>query len=164
MTTDFWAKRREQLQQQNPQPQPRQEPVRNAPWWDDTGTITQQGIDKQQQDPYTVTTGQPQQDEHDYSKATHLKSRAGSCPNCGSGNYVKPSATIATRCFDCGYVEGRQVNDLDTFVALQDAKTIQVKQADSAHGIRLGSSPDKNQIAMANAELEASANGKTRIA
>lgn len=157
--TDFWQKKREQLQQQGKLPQPRQEPVRNGPWWDETGNITRQPIDNQPQQQYDSN----QEPQHDFSKATHLQSKAGSCPNCGSGDYVKPSATVAARCWNCGYIDGRQVNDLDTFVALQDAKTIQVKQTASAHGIKLGSTPDKNQMALLNAQLEASANGKVLI-
>lgn len=33
--------------------------------------------------------------------------RTGGCPECGSGNWMRPSASVAARCFDCGHVEGR---------------------------------------------------------
>lgn len=156
---DFWEKKREQLQQQGKLPQPRQEPVRNGPWWDESGNITRQRVDNQPQENYDSR----EEPRHDFSKATHLQSKVGNCPNCGSGDYVKSSPTIAARCWNCGYIDGRQVNDLDTFVALQDAKVIKVKQSGAAHGIKLGSVADKNQIGMLNAQLEQSALGKAQI-
>jgi len=36
------------------------------------------------------------------TKAQYANSTA-SCPDCGSGNYMSPSDTIAKRCYDCGY-------------------------------------------------------------
>lgn len=36
------------------------------------------------------------------TKAQYANSSA-SCPDCGSGNYMSPSAQIALRCYDCGY-------------------------------------------------------------
>jgi hypothetical protein len=36
------------------------------------------------------------------TKAQSANSNA-SCPDCGSGNYMSPSAQIALRCYDCGY-------------------------------------------------------------
>lgn len=35
-----------------------------------------------------------------------------SCPECGSGNYMQPpDSSRASRCFDCGYVKGREIRD-----------------------------------------------------
>lgn len=158
---DFWEAKRQQLQQEGKLLPPRQEPVTNA-WWDETGSITQTRTvtsdyrDNLIQDHLANDLG-----KHDFSKATHLKSKAGNCPNCGSGNYVKPSASSSTRCFECGYIEGRVVNDLDNFALTPDAKRLSVRQVDSAHGLR--SVRSAADIAVANAQLEASALGKAQI-
>lgn len=49
---------------------------------------------------------QPQQDgEYRPKGASHLRHEDGQhCPECDSGNYVKPPGTqAAKRCYDCGY-------------------------------------------------------------
>lgn len=45
---------------------------------------------------------EPQQEEYAPAKATASK-KAGICPECGSGNYGRLTATTNERCFDCGY-------------------------------------------------------------
>ena len=39
----------------------------------------------------------------DPARLAQSASQVQSCPDCGSGNYMSPSATIALRCYDCGY-------------------------------------------------------------
>lgn len=98
---------------------------------------------------------------HDFSKAMHLRDKSGNCPNCGSTDFVSPSASHATRCFACGYIQGRQVNDLDTMAITADVKTVNVRQAQSAHGTRIGTSAA--DIAQANRNLALSEVGKGHI-
>ena len=44
----------------------------------------------------------PQQQAPTQSKAQSA-SQNQPCPECGGGNYMSPSQTIALRCYDCGY-------------------------------------------------------------
>jgi hypothetical protein len=44
----------------------------------------------------------PQQQAPAASKAQSA-SQSQPCPECGGGNYMSPSQTIAPRCYDCGY-------------------------------------------------------------
>lgn len=156
MAQDFWELKRQQLQQQGKLPQPRQEPVKyKGAWWaEETETETLvHGPTREQQ--------VIQDSNHDFSKAQHLRSNAGNCPNCGSGNYVSPSASSANRCFDCGYIAGREVNNLDTFSVAADVRTVQVRQASSTQGLRIGTSAA--EINAANARLIQSEHGKAKI-
>lgn len=151
--TDFWELKRQQLQQQGKLPQPRQEPVKTGgAWWSDNP------------EPASMTHEEAilhLEQEHDFSKAQHLRDKSGSCPNCGSGNYVSPGASASNRCFDCGYIQGREVNDLNTFAAVADVHTVKVRQTASAQGIRMGRSVA--EINAANAKLQLSEHGKAKI-
>jgi hypothetical protein len=51
-----------------------------------------------QQPMQAMPTFQPQAT----TKAQYANS-TDSCPDCGSGNYMSPSNTVAKRCYDCGY-------------------------------------------------------------
>lgn len=161
-SSDFWSKKRLQLQQQGKLPQPRQEPVKTSgPWWADEPT---QPATKESGMVTGVVEGTAhliEQQEHDFSKAMHLKDKSGHCPNCTSGNFMNTSASYAARCFDCGYTQGRELNDLDVFALSPDAQTINVKQTRSAQGKREGTS--LADINAANAVLERSAQGKATI-
>jgi hypothetical protein len=157
-TSTFFQKKRQEQQKQNPSPNYQG----NLPWWQDPD-YTRSNRDRPTQPIETVKDS-----NHDYSRADHLKSNTGNCPNCGSGSFVKPGASAAARCFDCGYISGREVNDLDTMniMALNgDAKTLHVKQtADGgAQKYRARISRDANAIRLANAELEQSYTGKAHV-
>lgn len=71
------------------------------------------------------------------------------------------SVSSAPRCFDCGYIAGREVNDLNTFTAVADVQSVKVKQIASAEGLRLGRSVA--EINAANAKLQLSERGKAKI-
>lgn len=144
-SADFWNKKRQEMQPQ--QPVTNRLLSHNSAWWQEN---QMQAPQIQQQLP----------DEHDFSKATSLKS-LDKCPNCYSGNYVKSSASVAARCFDCGYIDGRQVNDLDTMAITADVATVKVRQAASAHGSRIGHTAAS--INEANANLARSEQGKGTI-
>lgn len=56
-----------------------------------------------------VIVQQPQEPQHDFSKAMHLK-RSSNCPQCGSGDYMtlgqvssRSGSFEHKRCFACGY-------------------------------------------------------------
>jgi len=158
---DFWEKKRQELQREGKLPQARPEPVRTAsgPWWAEGSTLvpSQPQVPQSASQPHTEGT-----EGRDFSKAMHLRSKEGNCPMCGSTEFMKPNAMAATRCFACGYVQGREVNDLAVFsVASPDATTVKVRQIESAHGVRTGHSAA--EINLANASLESSAQGKASI-
>jgi hypothetical protein len=151
--TDFWEIKRQQLQKQGKLPQARPEPVNyNGAWWADEDT-------RLNRNPAADMT-RDNSDEHDFSKAQHLKDRAGSCPNCNSPDFMSVAAS-APRCFACGYIQGRQVNDLDTFAVAVDANTLKVRQTQSSQGIRIGKSVA--EINAANRALQLSEHGKAKI-
>lgn len=81
-SADWWAK---QLGTQPQAPQPRQV---NNPMPPSQQPMTQ----------YVA----PQQQAPAASKAQSA-SQSQPCPECGGGNYMSPSQTIAPRCYDCGY-------------------------------------------------------------
>lgn len=153
---DFWDLKRQQLQQQGKLRVQRQEPPKpGGAWWsDETGhnSFYQRGYEA------GLTDSSP---EHDFSKAQHLRDKSGACPNCSSGNYVSPGASSANRCFNCGYIQGREINDLNTFAAVADVRTVKVRQAASAQGLRMGRSAA--EINQANAKLALSEHGKAKI-
>jgi hypothetical protein len=153
-TSAFFARKRQELQKNQPPSNSR--PLDRVWWQEDT-------LNEHRKD---FTPKEVIDDNHDFSRAEHLK-KSGKCPNCNSTSFMKPSSSGAARCFDCGYIEGRQVNDLDTLniMSSQDAKTLHVKQtADGgAQKYRARISRDANEIRMANAELEQSANGKAYV-
>lgn len=115
--TDFWERKKQELQQEGKLPMPRPEPVRasEGPWWAE-GTQLHQ---PQQIEPQRPAQGHiaGTVDGHDVSKAAHLKAES-YCPMCGAGGpgketlpgIMKPNATAAARCGSCGYVEGRGIN------------------------------------------------------
>jgi hypothetical protein len=37
------------------------------------------------------------------AKAAHLRATTGACPNCGSGDYIRPGENYKPRCYTCGY-------------------------------------------------------------
>ena len=80
--SDWWAK---QLRTNVPQPAPR---VNNNPMPPSQQPMT----------PYVP----PQQQPPAPSKAQSV-SQNQPCPECGGGNYMSPSQTVALRCYDCGY-------------------------------------------------------------
>jgi hypothetical protein len=158
-TSKFFQVKRQESQKNNPQ-LPRL-PGDVKPWWQDA-SYTQSNRDRDTQPLETVD------DKHDFSRADHLRSGNNICPNCGSTSFVKPSASVASRCFDCGYIDGRQVNDLDTMNIMSlngDAATLKVKQtADGgAQKYRARISRNAAEINKANAELEAVHNGKAYV-
>jgi hypothetical protein len=157
-TTRFFDKKRQELQKNLP-PSPSRSLDR--PWWQDPDYTKPDN---------RVPTDEPQMADgvHDFSRADHLKSNRGNCPNCGSTSFVKPGASAAARCFDCGYIEGRQVNDLDTLNIMapsSEARTLHVRQtADGgAHRYRARIGRSASDINRANAELEQSAQGKAYV-
>ena len=151
----FWTKKRQELQSQGKLPPP--QPSRLIPWWQDPDyTKPDRQLPEQQT--------QPEDSNHDFSRAEHLKSKSGNCPNCNSSNYAQgPDTRTVTRCFDCGYTGGRRVNDLDTMNIMSSgsARTLNVRQSASAEGIRMGTS--SAEINAANYKLALSEQGKSYI-
>src|SRR5579859_7151424 len=115
-TSAFFARKRQEQQQQNPS---RKLSNDTKPWWQDTN-YTQPEISEKVNDSATSPSHPSRSIRND-----------GNCPNCNSGSFVKPSSTSAARCFDCGFIEGRQVNDLDTLNIMSpsaDARVLHVRQ------------------------------------
>ncbi len=140
--SDFWSRKKEELQEQGVIPSPKPQPHFHGPWWQVAPVVR---LDEKQ------PQGPPQ---------SHARPSGPACPHCHSGNYAKPSSSIAARCFDCGYTEGRQLNKLNLpGIATPDARTLKVKQIDtSAHFGRSVAEINQN-----NAVLEQSAQGKTKV-
>jgi len=157
--TGFWEKKRQELQSQGKLPTPRHEPVPNTVWWSDDNSSERQARRGQ------LTELPDSYQEHDYSRATHLHSKEGNCPNCNSANYMKPSSSGAARCWNCGYINGRQVNDLDTMSVIADVHTVKVRQTEdggaSKYRARIGKTAA--EIAAVNRELELSNMGKSYV-
>lgn len=105
--TNFWERVRVQQEAEAAASQPPRRP--DGPWWAEGTTLGATA-----QNPVSMAPGPAQPhigaDGHDYSKANHLKSQA-SCPECGSGDYMKASQNTSRRCWDCGHNEGREVHD-----------------------------------------------------
>ena len=103
---NYWERLRAQQEADRIQSLPQRS---DGPWWAQNTTI---GSTAQNPVPTTPAPSQShtEADGHDYSKADHLKSQA-NCPNCGSTDYMKASANVARRCWDCGHNEGREVHD-----------------------------------------------------
>lgn len=103
---DFWA-RKAAKQQQAQAPQgvqaPRQVlmPRVDQPWW---RVVPDQPTSQQM--PQQVDDRQ-----HDFSKAVSNRQNS-RCPNCDSGNFMKVTSSTAARCWECGYVEGREIADV----------------------------------------------------
>ena|ERR1700728_2284425 len=160
MANTFWERKKQQLQQEGKLPAPRQPVTSHGAWWQDEQPVPKQNDNPMQSPLHAVSA-----DGHDFSKATHLSSKAGNCPNCGSGDYVKASASTAARCWACGYIDGRQVNDLDTLPISADVRTVAVRQtADGGSAksrIRISRNPA--ELARASMELEQSFIGRARV-
>lgn len=152
-TSTFWLKKRQELQQQGRLPPSRL--PQDIPWWQDPDYT------KSNRDIPTEPMPVVDSKEHDFSKASHLRDKSGNCPNCDSADFMSPSASAAARCFACGYVHGRQVNDLDTLAITADVQTVKVRQASSAQGVRMGTSVA--EINAANYTLALSEQGKSHI-
>jgi hypothetical protein len=142
--SDFWTRKREELQKEGVIPTPRQ-PVTQSdgPWW---------------QAPRQPTQEQPNVSQRPSQGRTEVHGQP--CPNCGSGNYWAPETSTANRCFDCGYVHGRQLNEPNLpGIATTDAPRVKTKQLEqSGH---FGSSVA--EINQNNAALEQSAQGRTKL-
>jgi hypothetical protein len=157
-TSTFFQKKRQEQQKQNPS---QRLPGDIKPWWQDPD-YTKSNKDRPTEPMEAVD------DNRDFTRADHLRSGSGNCPNCNSTSFIKPSASSTARCFDCGYIDGRQVNDLDTLNILApsvEARTLHVKQtADGgAQKYRARISRNGDEIRMANAELEKSFAGKAYV-
>jgi len=137
--TDFWERKKQELQQEGKLPMPRPEPVRasDVPWWAE-GTQLHQPQQNAPQNPAQGVLELPGiVDGHDVSQAQHLKSES-SCPMCGAGGrgkerlpgIMKPSATSAARCGSCGYVEGRGINTdgVISSIAISGVETKSIRQ------------------------------------
>lgn len=140
---DFWTKKRQELQENGMLYTPKPSvTAHKGPWW---------------QEPREDTT-QPEIASHRPSQG-RTEALGERCPHCGSGDYTKPSPSIAARCFDCGYVHGRQLNEPNLPGITSDAPRIQTKQLES--GGHFGRS--LAEINENNAVLEQSAQGRTRL-
>lgn len=82
---------------------------------------------------------------------------------------MKPSASAATRCFSCGYVDGRQLNDPDLMSGIvnpSSVQTLHVRQTADGGDIRTGGRDRRHMggsaadIAYNNSLLEKSAQGR----
>ena len=80
----------------------------NADWWaKQLGAQPQQPVQRPTNNPMPpsqlpMTPYTPPQPQQPASKAKSA-AQTQSCPECGSNNYMSPSATVALRCYDCGY-------------------------------------------------------------
>lgn len=155
-TSAFFARKRQELQASSPQSHGHA--ANTVPWWQDP-EYTRSNRDQPTEPIETVN------EQHDFSRADHLRSSSSNCPNCNSASFMKPSASAAARCFDCGYIQGREVNDLDTLNIMApstEARTLKVRQtADGgAQKYRARISRNASDIRQANAELEQSYTGR----
>lgn len=165
--SDFWSRKKEELQAKGElPPSKRSEPV-SGPWWSEGTTLLQQRQNEAQSQPESRTGPSDGLDGHDVSKAAHLRASS-NCPRCNKTDFMKVSAATAPRCFSCGYVEGRQLNDENLMSGIVDpssVNTLKVRQTSDGGGARDarhmgGSAAD---IAYNNAILERSAQGKAQI-
>jgi hypothetical protein len=149
--SDFWSRQKEKLQNEGVIPAPRTPVTQsNGPWWSHGTNLV----------PRTEQAQEPLQQP---TRPVPSASRTDVCPNCGSGNYSKPSTMAAARCFECGHVDGRQLNDTNLMPGLiqhGDVKTLAVRQI--ASGGHFGRSVA--EINANNAVLEQSAQGKAQVA
>jgi len=143
--SDFWTRKKEELQQDGTLPTPRPSVMAtDRPWWAEGTKILPEDRNTPQR-PSEPRTGRTDE---------------AACPHCRSGNYMKPSSSISARCFDCGYTSGRQLNELELpGIASPEAATLKVKQIQS--GGHFGRSTA--EIAQNNAALEQSAQGRAKL-
>lgn len=45
----------------------------------------------------------PEPEHYAPAKAAHLRATTGACPNCDSGDYIRPGENFKPRCYTCGY-------------------------------------------------------------
>ena len=82
--------------------------MNNANWWANKLGTTPPAVGRPVNDVPMPPTQQPMapmpsfQGAQTPPQAPSAKSSA-TCPDCGSGNYMSPSPSIAYRCYDCGY-------------------------------------------------------------
>lgn len=165
--SDFWSRKKQELQDSGELPSPRRSEPVSGPWWADGTTLLQQRQNAAERQPEGRIEPSDGLDGHDVSKASHLRASS-NCPRCGKTDFMKVSASVAPRCFSCGYVEGRQLNDENLMSGIVDPSTVntlKVKQTADGGGSRdsrhMGGSVA--EIAHNNALLEQSAQGKANI-
>lgn len=179
----FWERRKaEQVQHQ-----PYNGPVNpsDQPWWA-KGTVLLPQPGYAEQEPQDASQSvQPQQyqghvpqpgedgyvayrlkqkatDAQNFTKAASLRN-SDWCPDCGSGNFMKPTPSSATRCFSCGYVEGRSIHEFGApLSAISDSGATQHARQISSQGFR-GDIKSGIEAAQMNAQLEASAVGRSSV-
>ena len=98
---DWYARKfREQQQQQEPTPTGPLPPTPvRMPEVQSPGTPVPMPTYQSPQTPVPMPTYNPSQ-----ARST---SQTGRCPSCGSGNFLKANPNAAARCYECGYVDGR---------------------------------------------------------
>jgi hypothetical protein len=124
-SADFWARK---LAKEQPPVQPRVDP--NQPWWRVASPVPQQPA--QQVQPETV---QPE-GEYNPRKLMHTKS-GGICPDCGGNNFFRGTSNTARRCFECGYVEGRDIADPNRPMGMTAEGPAQRARQTAAGGARI---------------------------
>ena len=169
--SDFWTRKKEELQAKGELPSPRRSEPISGPWWADGTSLLQQRQNEPQNQPESrpgASESRPGTvDGHDVSKASHLKASS-ECPRCQSNDFMKVSSSTAPRCFSCGYVGGRQLNDENLMTGIIDPSSVAtLKVRQTADG---GSSRDARHmggsvadIAHNNAILEQSSQGKANV-
>lgn len=132
---DFWDRKRQELY-----PQRALEVQRSEPWWQ-RNTVPQKLVTP------PVQPGQQQLDlgyvdGHDVSKADILKGNAEECPRCPrdprsgiAGNMYRPSRNAAMRCFDCGFIDGRDMGEGQSRIATVQGATQTAKQTASGGAV-----------------------------
>lgn len=150
---DFWARKLSKQQPHGlPVPQRVLAPRVDQPWWQIIQERTEQQTVSQSRQDDGVFRGQPFQQVHltddivvtldengEYrpKKATHLK-RSGRCPDCDSGNFGRgEDRSRAMRCFDCGYVEGRNISDINRPIGATSDQPAQRARQVSSGGARV---------------------------
>jgi hypothetical protein len=84
--------------------------MNNADWWaKKLGNPQQAPIGRPDPTPAMPPSQQPMapmpafQQQNDLSRLAPSSKSVATCPDCGSGNFMAPSAQIAPRCYECGY-------------------------------------------------------------
>src|SRR5882724_4734662 len=106
MMSDFWSRKRDELQARGELPPPQRSELVSGPWWSDGTTLLQQSQITAPESSEPRTEPSDGLDGHDVSKAAHLRASS-NCPRCNKTDFMKVSSSVAPRCFSCGYVEGR---------------------------------------------------------
>jgi ribosomal protein S27E len=81
----------------------------NANWWANklAGQVPATPVGRPDPTPAMPPTQQPMAPMPSFQPQTARTAPSAAstatCPDCGSGNYMSPSATVALRCYDCGY-------------------------------------------------------------